>query len=225
MRISVVIPTLNEAANIESCLTSVRDAGVDQVLVVDAGSTDNTLQIAAQFQVEQLQCGPGRARQQNFGSQHATGDVLLFLHADCQLAPDTGHQVRTAFADPDTVAGGFRQSIQPTSGALNKIAAGNAARIRWLKWVYGDQGLFVRKAAFERAGGFPDLSFMEDLYFTKRIKKFGKVVLAQGPLQVSARRWQHKGVVRQTLRNWSLITAAHLGVSPNRLVAFYTNVR
>ena len=98
-------------------------------------------------------------------------------------------------------------------------------RARLLNWAYGDQGIFVRRSCFEKLNGFPDLRLMEDLYFMKRLKREGRVVVVDSPLHVSARRWQKKGLLRQTLRNWSLITLAHCGVSPDRLARFYPHVR
>jgi hypothetical protein len=102
---------------------------------------------------------------------------------------------------------------------------GNALRVQLFKWAYGDQGIFVRRAIFERLGGFPELRLMEDLYFMKRLKREGRIALIDPPLRISARRWQKQGMLRQTLRNWSLITMAHCGVSPDRLARFYPHVR
>ena len=105
------------------------------------------------------------------------------------------------------------------------LERGNAARVRWLGWAYGDQGIFVRRSVFESLGGFPDWKLMEDLYFIKRLRRAGRFVPLDAPILVSARRWQKAGLVRQTLRNWILLTLAHLGVPPDRLARFYPQVR
>ncbi|MGE5193642.1 MAG: glycosyl transferase family 2, partial [Deltaproteobacteria bacterium] len=95
-----------------------------------------------------------------------------------------------------------------------------------LSWLaYGDQGIFVRREVFHRLGGFPSLALMEDLFFMKRLRKEGRLALLDGPLHVSARRWEKQGVIRQTARNWTLTLLAHLGISPNRLANFYPHVR
>ena len=102
---------------------------------------------------------------------------------------------------------------------------GNGFRVKLLKWAYGDQGIFVRRSVFEQLGGFPDLRLMEDLFFMKQLKKQGRFLLLDARLHVSPRRWQQKGIIRQTLRNWTLITLAQCGVSPDRLANYYPHVR
>lgn len=156
----------------------------------------------------------------------ATGDVLLFLHADCRL---TETAIRTAIdgfrKDESVVAGCFHQQIDRTEKKYRLVAAGNAWRVRNLGWAYGDQGICVRRAVFEQIGGFPDLRFMEDLFLMKQLKRQGRIQLFDTPIVVSARRWENRGLIRQTVRNLSLVTAAQLGVSPNWLARFYPNER
>jgi len=94
-----------------------------------------------------------------------------------------------------------------------------------LKWIYGDQALFVRRSIFEELEGFPEISFLEDLYFSKLLKRRGRLIVLKAPLTVSARRWQKTGILIQTARNWAIIAAAHLGASPSWLAAFYPRAR
>ena len=226
LRVSVIIPALNEQSLIADAIRSAHDAGAAQVIVVDGGSTDETTMVAGKQRATVLVTSPGRAIQQNAGAAVAEGDVLLFLHADCRLHPDAIHDLRRRLDAPANAVGGFfRQRIDSSDRIFRVIEAGNLARARLLKWAYGDQGIFVRTHAFRSLGGFPELTLMEDLYFIKRLKRLGPLLAISTPITVSARRWKQRGAIRQTLTNWSLITAAHLGISPNRLARFYAKNR
>ncbi|MEO1994704.1 MAG: TIGR04283 family arsenosugar biosynthesis glycosyltransferase [Planctomycetaceae bacterium] len=225
MKISVIIPTLNEARHIERAIRQVRVCGDCEIVVVDGGSTDGTLERATQADV--AIAGPqGRALQQNCGAASSHGDILLFLHADCELQPGCLEAIETGLQNPRVVGGCFYQRIHAQGILYRSLEWGNAIRVRLAGWAYGDQGIFVRRCIFERLGGFPELPLMEDLYFSKRLKREGLLrLLRDPPLRVSARRWQQNGVLRQTVRNWFLIGLTALGVSPSRLVRMYPHVR
>ena len=224
MRISVVIPALNEADQIAEVVRSTRSLGDCEIIVVDGGSSDQTAEGACEADIV-LTTPPGRAVQQNAGAAASSGEVLLFLHADCRLQTGCFEAVQSALQNPRVVGGCFRQRIDAPGWKYRLIEQGNSARVRLLHWAYGDQGIFVRRSIFEKLGGFPELNLMEDLFFTKRLKREGNIALLDPPIQISARRWQKKGLVRQTLRNWTLITLVHCGVSPDRLARFYPHVR
>ena len=224
MQISVVIPALNEGAQIREAVRQTRSLGECEIVVVDGGSSDGTLNEAEEAD-QVLSTPPGRAIQQNAGAKASRGDVLLFLHADCRLQAGGLEAIRRLLHDSRYVGGCFRQEIQAPGWKYRILERGNNARARILKWAYGDQGIFVRRSVFDELGGFPELKLMEDLYFMKRLKRAGRIAVIDPPIQISARRWQKKGLFRQTVRNWSLITLAHLGVSPNRLARFYPHVR
>lgn len=224
MNISIIIPVLNEGPNIAPLIAATRALGACEIIVVDGGSTDDSWDQAAAADVR-LKSDRSRARQQNAGAKGATGDVLLFLHADCRLQSGCLEAVRRAMTDSRCAGGCFQQSIDATGWLFRVLERGNAARVRWLGWAYGDQAIFVRRSVFEALGGFPDLMLMEDLYFVKRLRQAGRFVQLTPPILVSARRWKKSGAVRQTLRNWTLLALAHLGVSPNRLARFYPHVR
>jgi hypothetical protein len=145
----------------------------------------------------------------------------LFLHADNWLAPEALSQVSAALADTRVPGGAFRQRIEARGVLYRLLERGNALRAgRWGR-PFGDQGIFVRREIFERIGGFPEEALLEDVLFMRQVRRFGWPVLLPGPIHVSARRWQHHGVLRQTARNWLVLGAAALGVRPARLLAYY----
>ncbi len=224
MLISVIIPTLNEVANIASQIEQTRGLGECEIIVVDGGSTDETVVRATAADRVEVSL-PGRARQQNHGAICSRGDVLLFLHADCRLPATALESIRRAMLDPQVVGGCFAQRIEASGLRYRWIERGNALRVRLFKLAYGDQAIFVRRSVFEELGQFPELKLMEDVFLMKRLRRAGRFVLLPDRLTVSARRWQRHGVIRQTLRNWTLLTLALVGVSPDRLVRFYPNTR
>ena len=220
-RISIIVPALNEAASIAAAVESASASRPHEILVVDGGSTDETPALAQEAGATVLGAMRGRGIQQNAGAGHATGDVLLFLHADTHLAADGCRQIEAALRDPRVLCGAFRQHIDAGQRRYRLLERGNAWRVRWLGLPYGDQGIFVRRSTFDQLGGFPEVPFMEDWLLMRRLRRLAWPVLLPGPLHVSARRWQRHGVLRQTLRNWCLTAAATAGVSPQRLARFY----
>lgn len=218
---SIIIPALNEAARIAEAVRRARETGPYEVIVVDGGSGDETAALARQAGANVLITVPGRAVQQNIGARHATGDVLLFLHADTWLPPHAVRQIESALADAAVGCGAFRQQIEAEGLAYRLLERGNAWRVKRRGMAYGDQGIFVRRALFDELGGFPEVRLMEDLLLMKRLRRRSRPELLPGPLHISARRWQRHGVVRQTARNWLLLAAARFGVSPDRLAQFY----
>ncbi|QDU39125.1 N-glycosyltransferase [Maioricimonas rarisocia] len=225
MEISVVIPTLNEADGIADVVKRTRELGECEVIVVDGGSEDETLSRARTVADHALLAPRGRALQQNAGAAAASGEILLFLHADCWLEPGSLEEIRSAMQADERPGGCFRQRIDATGMRYRLLEWGNAARVRLCGWAYGDQGIFVRRDVFERIGGFAEVRLMEDLLLSKRLKREGGLQLLGARLHVSPRRWQKNGIVRQTLRNWALLTLAHCGVSPDTLARHYVDVR
>jgi rSAM/selenodomain-associated transferase 2 len=221
LRISVIIPALNEALNIVHAVERAAALGPHEILVADGGSDDGTPQAARQAGAVVVESARGRARQQNAAARQATGDVLLFLHADSWLAPAGATQLSHAWRDPRVLGGAFRHRIEAAGILYRLIERGDSFRARWFQLPYGDQGIFLRREAFFQLGGFPDVPLMEDVLLMRRLRKASRVVLLPGPVYTSARRWERHGVVRQTLRNWSILTAERLGVSLDRLARFY----
>lgn len=161
----------------------------------------------------------------NAAAAVASSEHLLFLHADCRPGPGFVTSINQALRDPSVSAGCFRQRIDHPAPRYRIIERGNALRVRLLRWMYGDQGLFLRRETFEQAGRFPELPLMEDLYFSKRLSQQGRLVVLPDLLTVSPRRWERRGVVRQTIQNWSLILRAHAGVPLATLAAEYSPIR
>jgi rSAM/selenodomain-associated transferase 2 len=224
MTVSVIIPTLNEAASLGQALHSVRIQKPHEILVADGGSTDNTAK-AAEPADRFFRCERGRATQMNAAAAHATGDVLVFLHADCTLGEGALRAAEQCLRRRSVVAGCYSMRVTAPGWLYRCIDASATARVRLTGSIYGDQGLFLRRRDFERLGGFPLLGLMEDVYFSRRLRREGRLTVLSQPIFVSPRRWQRVGLVRQTLRNWALTTAALLGVSPDRLAAHYPVIR
>jgi rSAM/selenodomain-associated transferase 2 len=221
VRVSIIIPALNEEPNIRQAAERAWQTGAGEVIVVDGGSHDATAEAAREAGCRVLAGRRGRGAQQNLGARAAAGDVLLFLHADCWLAPDGLAQIARALDDRRQAAGAFEQRIEADGLLFRLLERGNAWRVRRRGLAYGDQGIFVRRELFDQLNGFPEVALMEDLLFMKRLRRVVWPLLLAGPLHVSARRWQRHGVIRQTVRNSLLLAAARLGVPPDRLARYY----
>lgn len=232
MLVSVLTPTLNEQDEIAGAIESALAAGssaapVTEVIVSDGGSTDRTLELAERAGARVVTGARGRGGQLRLAAEHATGEVVVILHADNRLPPDATEQIRRALADPRVVCGSFRQRISAAGVAYRWIERGNAWRASWLGLPYGDQAVFMRSETLQDIGGVPPLPLMEDVALMqqysqlRRSRGYARPVLLEGPVTVSARRWQTSGAVRQTLRNWGLLAAFKLGVPAERLVRWY----
>lgn len=221
MNISVVIPCVNEQAHIEAAIESARQAGAAEVLVADGGSSDETERLARARAAIVVRSEPGRARQMNAAAKIATGDVLLFLHADCRLPRDAVSQITHALDDPRRVWGAFRQRIDAPGWIYRAIESGNAARVRWQRLAYGDQAIFVRRNAFCEVCCFDPVPLMEDVLMSRKLSRLAHPLLLAGPVHVSARRWVQCGPLRQTLRNGWLLMLFRCGMSPERLARMY----
>lgn len=221
--ISVIVPVLNEENTIERFLRSLLEQHPDEVLVADGGSTDRTVERAAPLS-RVVPCPRGRGAQMNTAAQLATGDILLFLHADTHLAPGAMAAIREALADPAAVGGNFDITFDGADAAARIFTRINYLRLRWGVF-YGDSGIFCRQAVFVSLGGYQDWPILEDYEFARRLLKAGKVVHTSHPIHVSDRRWRRSGLLA-TLWSWFWVQALYLaGVSPHRLAAMYRNVR
>ena len=215
--VSVVIPTLDEEQRLPSAIQSVR-ADAD-VIVVDGGSGDATREVAAREGARVLEAPRGRGRQLDQGARAATGEWLLFLHADTRL--ETGWADALAALPPEVVGGAFRFAVDSPRAAFRVVERAVRLRLRLFALPYGDQGLFVRREVYARIGGVPHLPLMEDVAFVARLRRAGRLAFPPVRAFTSARRWDRYGIVGTTLRNWSLLARYAAGQSPERLARRY----
>jgi rSAM/selenodomain-associated transferase 2 len=225
VRLSVIIPALNEEACIAACLEHASRLEPVDLIVADGGSRDRTREICQAFGCCFVDSPSGRGVQLNHGAQRGTGDVFLFLHADNWLERQARDQLISALRDPGVQGGAFRQHIESPRGIYRWIERGNAFRAGWLGLPYGDQGIFVRSDAFRKLGGFPCVPIMEDVIFMRDLRRASRPVLLPGPIHVSPRRWERTGVWRQTVRNWYLLAAYMRGVPLETLAEHYARTR
>lgn len=220
LRLSIIIPTLNEEHRLGEVLEHVRRGGKPEVIVADGGSTDRTCQVAESAAARVVISQRGRGTQLNLGAAAATGDALLFLHADTLPPPDYEQHIDDILARPGVCAGAFGLRIDAPQRALRLIEKTVNWRSRVLGLPYGDQGIFVTREAFEEVGGFPEIPVMEDFVFVRRLRRLGRIQIAPAAVLTSARRWSQRGVWRTTLLNQLTIAAYYLGVSPHRIAAW-----
>ena len=225
MQITVIIPVLNEEKTIAATLDGLMALRPYEIIVVDGDSDDRTWEICRQAGVRVLNSGRGRARQMNYGAHHATGDVLLFLHADTSLPPSAFHDITNALDSLNRVGGRFDVELEGRHWMLKVIGALINFRSRATKIGTGDQAIFVRREVFMRMGGYPDLPLMEDIAFCRALKKAGRVACLRSRVVTSARRWESDGVWWTIIRMWTLKFLYFAGVSPARLKQFYADTR
>ena len=222
MKLSIIMPVLDEAAEIEAALAALaplRARGVE-VIVADGGSGDDTLALARPLADRVRHAPRGRAVQMNAGAAVAKGDVLLFLHADTHLPDGADRLVLDALARSGGAWGRFDVRIDG-GGVFALISAFMNARSRLTGIATGDQAMFVSRAAFERVGGFPPIALMEDVALSARLKRVGRPLCLAARVTTSGRRWHRQGVLRTILLMWKLRLAYFFGADPVRLARAY----
>jgi rSAM/selenodomain-associated transferase 2/rSAM/selenodomain-associated transferase 1 len=219
--ISVIIPALNEAGNIAETLLSIGHGKNIQVIVADGGSQDNTVSIAKSLGAKVINVLPPRSNQMNEGAAEATGDVLLFLHADTRLPKIFYRLILRSLAQPGIAAGAFELRIDTPTPALRLIERFANWRSRYLGTPYGDQGIFMLSRVFHEAGGFPDFPIMEDFELIRRLQKKGKIITLSAPVSTSSRRWQNFGILKTTLINQLVIITYYMGIPPDTIARLY----
>lgn len=221
MRLSIIVPVLNEAPGIVEFLTSLsalRALGA-QLIVVDGGSSDGTLESAAPFADLVIRAKGGRAVQMNAGAAHAQGEALLFLHADTFLPQDADSLIETALAGREW--GRFDVRFEDSAFAMRAIAAMMNLRSRVSGIATGDQAIFVCRDTFAQLGGFAAIPLMEDIELSKRLKRISRPACLRQCVTTSSRRWKKHGVWRTVFLMWRLRLAYFFGADPRKLAIAY----
>ncbi len=221
--LSIIVPVLDEAENLERLLPHVRGRCPDaEVIVVDGGSADRTALVARDWpHARYLASERGRARQMNAGARAAHGDILLFLHADTLLPADAATAIARALADRRVVGGRFDVSFASPGRAFRLIATFMNWRSRLTGIATGDQAIFVRRDVFEGLGGYPDIPLMEDVELSARLGRRGRMRCLRSRVVTSARKWEREGIVRTVVLMWALRLLYFLRVDPARLHRWY----
>jgi len=220
--ISVIVLTLDEEVHLPACLLALADQAPHELIVVDGGSVDRTVEIASAAGARVVISERGRAPQANRGAAAAAADILLFVHADTRLAPGALELVeQTLAADPSIVGGSFTMRFDDRHTLYRLYAVFGDLYHRLSRSLYGDRGIFVRRGAFVAIGGFRPLPFMEDYELGRRLRRHGRIRILRRPVVTSAREFRRQGPLILGAKVWACLLAYRLGVAPQRLRRFY----
>jgi uncharacterized protein len=223
--VSVIIPTRNEAQCIAQTVSSARSrAGASQqleILVVDGGSTDGTVDAARNAGANVLVVPGGRAAQLNAGATAAAGFTLFFLHADATPPQDYCETLRSILEMPGTVAGAFRLRVASNLFGIRMVQGIANIRASYLQLPYGDQGLFIKRSTFHAVGGYPELPFMDDYAMSRKLSRLGRIQIADEVVEASGRRWETLGVLPTTVINQLIIVGYRIGIPVTTLQSWY----
>jgi rSAM/selenodomain-associated transferase 2 len=222
--ISVIIPALNEAGQIEGAVQSAlkNSGGLEvEVIVADGTSADETARIAQKTGALVVSTEASRGLQMNHGATRASGDILIFLHADTRLPANWARAVVEALKKPGISGGAFSLSIDDAGWRLRVVERLSLFRARYLGLIYGDQAIFTTRETFNEIGGFKNLPLFEELDYVMKLRRKGRVIVLTDSVVTSARRWVNSGIVSNTLRNWFLLCLYKLGFNPRSLYRWY----
>ncbi|MEN8206286.1 MAG: TIGR04283 family arsenosugar biosynthesis glycosyltransferase [Pseudomonadota bacterium] len=224
MQISVIIPTLNEADCIQSTLKQLQPLRTrgHEIILVDGGSSDATCVLSQPLVDRVLRSPPGRAEQMRAGATVASGQILWFLHADSHIPPHTDSLIMAALDRTHADWGRFDVSLTDTHPLLKCVAWSMNLRSRLTGIATGDQGIFVRRALHDRVGGLPAIPLMEDISFSRSLKRYSRPCRVAQTLGTSPRRWHTHGILRTIVTMWGLRLGYFAGISPAWLAKFYS---
>jgi rSAM/selenodomain-associated transferase 2 len=221
--ISVIIPALNEEDNVGRCIEGVLKEGCDcEIIIADGGSSDKTAEYAKRYpRVLFIQSQRGRGIQMNMAASSASGDILLFLHADTILETGWAAAILSVLEDNSISGGAFTLAIQSQLWKYRIVETWVKLRCRLCLLPYGDQAIFVRKSAFDISGGYKSIPLMEDVDLIEKLKKLGTIVVLNKKAITSERRWSKKGFIRTAAMNQLIMLLYRIGVNPDRLARIY----
>ncbi|MDQ6993159.1 MAG: TIGR04283 family arsenosugar biosynthesis glycosyltransferase [Mariprofundus sp.] len=223
--IAVIVPVLNEQAALPTLLKQLQQLNADEVIVVDGGSTDESCKLLAASSVRWLSSSKGRSNQMNAGAALCQSDVLLFVHSDTVVDVTCLQAIKEVMQQPKIAGGRFDVRLSGAHSAFRMIAWFINQRSRLTGISTGDQCQFVRRSLFVQMGGFPVQSLMEDLEFSKRLKRLGKIASLKQKVMTSSRRWEKHGIRKTIILMWRLRWLYFWGVSSDRLATIYRQVR
>lgn len=225
MKISVIIPVLHESDKINELLDSIKSASSDvphEIIVVDGDSTGSTVKRIISADVITLIAPQGRALQMNAGAAIASGDVLLFLHADTLLPSKAFSKIVAALSDKRFIGGSFDLGIQNRRRIFKAIGRAASLKHRLTRVPYGDQAIFMLRSYFEKIGGYPAIPLMEDVEMMRRVKRqSGRIIILNQTVTTSSRKWEADGIFYTIIRNWIIQALYLFGVPAERLAKYY----
>ncbi len=223
--VAIVVPLLNEAKSLSQLFQLLDGLDADEIVLVDGGSEDGSLELLGKSPFRWLQSKKGRAVQMNAGASICQSETVLFLHADTEIDAVAIASARDTMADSEVVGGRFDLKLSGRHPMLRLIEQMINLRSRFTKISSGDQAMFVRRKLFEKLGGFSDQPLMEDIEFSRRLKQQGRVACLHDRVTTSSRRWEQFGIFRTILLMWKLRFLYWAGVSPERLAKIYRDAR
>ncbi len=219
--VSVIIPALDEEKYLGACLDSLETAECE-VIVVDGGSTDNTVALAESLGAKVIRTSvANRGMQMNAGAAAAQGELLLFFHADSRLPPNGIESMVSAMKDPAVIGGGFSLEFFPATFFYSSLAVGANLFCRMTRMIFGDRGMFIRADRFQELGRFPETVIMEDAALATAMRNAGKIVILPGIVATSARKYVHETKLQAVYRTIWAYTAYRLGVPAEKIKAGY----